>query len=66
MDYNSRVKTFPNGQQITIYSKTFSRETEEKKKNEKLSKSYFQKKISRETKSKQKSYQNQSVKHPIT
>ena len=40
MVYNARAKTFSRGQQVTIYSKTFSKNEEEKKKNEKLSKSY--------------------------
>ena len=48
MDYNTRCKTYANGQQITIYSKTFSRDTEEKKKNEKLSKGYKNKERTKE------------------
>ena len=40
MVYNTRAKTFPQGQQITIYSKTFSKDIEGKNKNEKLSKAY--------------------------
>ena len=40
MVYNTRAKTFPKGQQITIYSKTFSKDIEGNKKNEKLSKAY--------------------------
>lgn len=54
-----RIKTFANSTQITIYSKSFSRENTEKEKNEKLCKNY---KNENRTKEQEEHCKNYSIK----
>ena len=67
MTYNTRVKTFPNGQHVTIYSKSFSKEEEkeEKKKNKKLTKAYKNKERTKEQEEHCKTYSVKQTKNRI-